>query len=87
MTKFERIGVELQDDAISIEEANQRFAYSCKLCCERGIRQKIRHNTDVCQCKISEAHELRVEVLRTILEMKREFDPEARARGVFIMIG
>lgn len=88
MTKFERVGVELQRDAISIEEANKRFAYSCRLCCERGLRSSIRYESEECRCAISEEHELRIEVLRSILEMKaREFDPEARAKGVFVMIG
>lgn len=88
MTKFEQVGVELQRDAVDIEEANKRFAYSCRLCCERGFRSSIRYEGEECRCAISEEHELRVEVLRSIMEMmERKFDPEARANGVFVMIG
>lgn len=38
MTKFEQIGVSYQHDAKSKEDANRSFAYSCKCCCQRGMR-------------------------------------------------
>lgn len=36
MTNFERMGVNRQCDAHSIEEANEAFAYSCEICCSKG---------------------------------------------------
>lgn len=38
MTKFEQVGVSYQNDAGSKREANRSFRYSCRVCCERGIR-------------------------------------------------
>ena len=44
MIKFERIGVNYQYDATSVEEANKSFQYSCECCCNKGIRL----NCDCC---------------------------------------
>lgn len=38
MTKFEQIGVELQQDAGSLNQARKCFHYSCKVCCSRGMQ-------------------------------------------------
>lgn len=38
LTKFEQIGVNYQHDATSKHEANRSFRYSCRVCCERGMR-------------------------------------------------
>lgn len=38
MTKFETIGVNYQYAAGSKEEAKRAFAYSCKACCNKGMR-------------------------------------------------
>lgn len=52
MTKFERIGVNHQFDARSIEEANKAFENSCKCCCNKGIRLTCD------RCSISYTHDL-----------------------------
>lgn len=38
MTKFEQIGVNLQNDAMTKEEARKNFSYSCRVCCNRGMQ-------------------------------------------------
>ena len=61
MTKFESIGVSLQQDAPSPEAATRRFRYSCSCCCSRGLRIPCE------QCAIKAAHALTLgafEVLR-----------------------
>lgn len=58
MTYFERKGVELQEDAISVAEAVRRFNYSCRLCSERG------HRTHCEECPIAAAHEVQIDVLK-----------------------
>lgn len=52
MTKFERVGVNYQFDANSIEEANKSFAHSCKCCCNKGIR------LECDKCAIEYTHQL-----------------------------
>jgi hypothetical protein len=52
MIKFERIGVNFQYEASSIEQANRSFEYSCECCCTKGIRL----NCD--RCAIAQAHSL-----------------------------
>ena len=37
MTKFEQVGVEVQYDARSTEEASRSVQDSCRVCCERGM--------------------------------------------------
>lgn len=80
MTGFERKGVELQEEASTMEQACRAFAYSCKVCCERGIRI----NCD--RCAISVAHESKLDYLRTMTELKG-FEQQPHASGVFVMIG
>lgn len=52
MIKFERVGVNFQYDATSIEQANKSFKYSCECCCHKGIR------LDCDRCAIAHAHSL-----------------------------
>lgn len=35
MIKFERVGVNFQYDATSVEQANKSFEYSCECCCNK----------------------------------------------------
>lgn len=52
MIKFERIGVNFQYEATSIEQANKSFAYSCECCCNKGVR------LECDRCAIAHAHGL-----------------------------
>lgn len=52
MTKFEQIGVNYQYEAQTKQEAGRSFRYSCRCCCERGMR------IDCDNCAISFAHNL-----------------------------
>lgn len=38
MSKFEQIGISAQYDAANIHEANKAFTWSCKCCCNKGVR-------------------------------------------------
>ena len=50
MTGFERRGVDMQRRSVDLKDADKKFAYSCKLCTERGLYIK-------CEtCAINEAH-------------------------------
>ncbi len=57
MTKFEQVGVNYQYDATSKREANRSFQYSCRVCCERGIR------IDCDRCAIAATHNMVVAAL------------------------
>ena len=50
MTKFENIGVLYQYDAQNKHDANKAFEYSCKCCCEKGMR------IECDRCAIAHAH-------------------------------
>lgn len=52
MTKFESIGVVLQQEAASPEDSLARMRYSCHCCCARGLR------IPCDQCSIKAAHAL-----------------------------
>ena len=52
MTKFERIGINHQYAAINKTEAQKSFSYSCKCCCDKGMR------LDCDRCAISHVHSL-----------------------------
>lgn len=54
MTKFEQVGVNLQNEAESKREASRSFRYSCRVCCERGMR------IDCDKCAIAYTHEATV---------------------------
>jgi hypothetical protein len=50
MTKFEQIGINIQLDSISKEDALKRFTRSCLLCCHKGMRINCDH------CAIATTH-------------------------------
>ena len=52
MTKFERVGLNIQSSAVSKEDARQKFRYSCRVCCERGM------HLDCDKCAIAAVHEV-----------------------------
>lgn len=52
MTKFEQVGVNYQYAAVTKHDALKSFQYSCRCCCERGMRI----NCD--RCAIAVAHNL-----------------------------
>jgi len=52
MTKFERIGVELQQEAVNVRHAKRNFRYSCDVCCNRGLR------IDCDKCAIAATHSM-----------------------------
>lgn len=54
MTRFESVGVDLQETAVTVEQAKRSFRYSCKLCCEHGLRIKCD------SCAIAEANKNRI---------------------------
>lgn len=60
MTKFERIGVNYQNEAESKKQAQKSFAYSCNCCCAKGIR------IDCDKCAIAQAHNLAIACFETI---------------------
>lgn len=52
MTKFEQRGIELQHEAVSVSHARKNFAYSCDVCCNRGL------HLDCDRCAIAATHSL-----------------------------
>ena len=54
VTKFEQIGVNIQHEARSKEDAVKRFQSSCNICCVRGMR------VDCDCCSIKVAHDMTV---------------------------
>ena len=52
LTKFEQVGINFQNDATSKREANKSFRYSCRVCCERGIR------IECDRCAIAATHDV-----------------------------
>ena len=54
MTKFEQIGVNMQFDAKSADDAKSLFDYSCKCCCETG------RYSDCKRCAIEYTHRLMI---------------------------
>lgn len=66
MTKFENKGCELQHTARDLEEAHRRFDYSCRVCCERGIR------LECDRCGIRTTHEIAVAYFASHEEERRD---------------
>jgi hypothetical protein len=60
---FEQIGINYQHDAISIEDANNKFARSCYACCHKG------RNVSCDRCGIAVAHNLVVAIFK---DLKKE---------------
>lgn len=57
ITKFEQIGVNLQQESYTIDEAVNKFDNSCNICCCKGIRLECN------KCAINYAHKLVVACL------------------------
>lgn len=57
MIKFEQIGVNFQNESVTIKEAQWKFSRSCEICCNRGL------HIDCERCAISVAHKLTVAAL------------------------
>lgn len=66
MTKFEEIGVEIQEEAFSKRVATSAFRHSCELCCLRGIHIDCEH------CAIAGAHYAAMERLALMEYLKRK---------------
>ena len=64
MTKFEQVGVNFQNDAKSKEDAVRSFSYSCRVCCERGMRLSCD------QCAIAVTHASTIAALDSLHTMK-----------------
>lgn len=60
MTKFEQIGIQLQNDSVSKFDAQKKFEYSCTTCCNRGI------HLDCERCAIASTHAVTVAAFETI---------------------
>ncbi len=63
MTGFERKGCEIQMDSRTVSQAVKNFAYSCEVCCNRGIR------ISCDRCAIAVTHE---NVVAAILDSQEE---------------
>lgn len=63
MTGFERKGCEIQMDSQTVSQAVKNFAYSCEVCCNRGIR------ISCDRCAIAFTHE---NVVAAILDAEEE---------------
>ena len=66
MTKFEKIGADLQANSASRFEANRNFKHSCYLCNLRGIA------LDCDRCAINTAHETAMEVFDLMAKTNAE---------------
>lgn len=66
MTRFESIGVDLQQNAETIQQAKRAFNYSCKLCCQRGLR------LDCDSCAIYGAHRTQISFIKAMEEDAKE---------------
>ena len=79
MTKFENIGVTMQNEAVSIEDATKKFAYSCNICCHRGL------HIDCDHCAIAMAHNLTVanfnDYAQAEKDAKERKEAEAKAKA------
>lgn len=60
MTKFEKIGVDLQYDARSKRDADNKMRYSCDCCCHRGMKIDCDH------CAIAVAHSTTIAAFDTL---------------------
>ena len=70
MTGFERKGCEFQMNSSTVAEAVKNFAYSCKVCCSRGIR------ISCDRCAIAVTHENVVAAIRDAEEERRRVEVE-----------
>lgn len=66
MTKFEQVGVNLQNDSVTKEEARKNFAYSCRVCCNRGMQ------IHCDRCAISVCHQQTMACLNDLAKMNKK---------------
>ena len=59
MTKFEQVGVNFQQAAMTKEQALRSFDYSCQCCCYHGL------HIDCDRCAIAVAHKNKIAALET----------------------
>jgi len=71
MTGFERRGCEFQMDSRTVSEAVKNFAYSCKVCCNKGVR------ISCDRCAIAVTHENVVAAIRDAEEEYRKREVES----------
>lgn len=65
MTKFEQVGVSFQNEATNKLEARKSFSYSCRCCCERGMR------IDCDRCAIATTYRMTIAAFDSSLVMTR----------------
>lgn len=70
MTKFETVGIQFQNDAVTKKEAIRSFKYSCRVCSERGIR------IDCDRCCIASSHAVTIAAIETREELDRKMAHE-----------
>lgn len=63
MTKFENRGIEFQLEALTKEQAQKSFSYSCDCCIARGMR------IDCDTCGIRHTHKMMMATLETETEV------------------
>lgn len=80
MTCFERRGCEFQMDSQTVAEAVKNFAYSCKVCCSKGVRIScdrcaiaVTHENVVAAIRATEVDRLRQEAADAADQKRMEF--------------
>lgn len=66
MTVFENKGCELQMACNNVPQAVKTFQYSCRVCCERGVRVSCDH------CAIAITHEIVCSAIADYEEFRRQ---------------
>ena len=66
VSKFERVGINLQTNSETINEAIKNFQISCKICCSSGMY------ISCDRCSISVTHETTVAALQDIELFRKE---------------
>lgn len=62
MTKFECVGIEFQQDALTMREAERCMQNSCAICCKSGLRVDCDH------CGIRQAHLIKLAALEIVAQ-------------------
>lgn len=62
-TKFETIGVQYQQESLTKEEARKNFQWSCRCCCNRGMK------IDCDRCAIAAVHHQTIALLDDLSRM------------------
>ena len=70
MTGFERKGCEIQMESQTVSQAVKNFAYSCEVCCNRGVR------ISCDRCAIAVTHENVVAAIHDAEEEYRKREVE-----------